>query len=141
MIDTNDFKYLDIDTLTRISENLNKILASKIEEEKTKPITLTTESDRASVMIGNSEFQLSIFNHYGDGTNEIYIYKSDLGREKDFGKDEYKACHTVNGHFYIYPYDCQKPSDLDNTYELEGTYYIYVYAPSYTRPKIVFVKY
>lgn len=134
----NTIKSLSVDDLQSLKRNLDKYIADA--EEREKPVKYITQSDIGCVLIGTEMFQLKIFNHHGDGDNEVYIFQNRTSWLEMFKDKEERYCYSVNGVFNLYDHDCANPIISDNILTtISGDYYIYVYAESYSNPKICFV--
>mgnify|MGYP004591176897 CR=1 FL=1 len=91
-----------------------------------------TESDVASVLVGNESFQVLIPNGYGDGTTRIAIFNKDdpnhnvASRIMSDMMDSHRGPY-LHGKFNIYPYDCCNPTIDEPCKTLEGRYFTYYY--------------
>lgn len=133
---------LNLDDLITLKENMNKLISEA--EERDKPVHFTSESDIGSVLVGSDVFKLLISNCQGDGTNDIWIFKSERSfkdKFKDWSADWHKQTYNISGIFTIYNYDCAKLNDQDSMLiTLNGQYDVYVLSRDFQQPQICFVQ-
>lgn len=82
---------------------------------------LVTDSDRASLKVGNNDFSVLIPTDNGDGETRTYIFKKGNEWFNDELLDGCQYLTCVEGDFNIYENDC----DGKALHELSGKYFVY----------------
>lgn len=79
-----------------------------------------TISDVGGVKVGTNEFSVVLTNGYGDGDTRVAIFDN----EDDFYSSDLMFFNTViDGHFFIYDYDCGE----NVAKEISGRFAVYYY--------------
>lgn len=81
-----------------------------------------TESDIGSVKVGTDDFSVAISNGYGDGVTRVAVFNN----ADEFYSGSVMHFHSsIEGHFFIYDYDCGGGEPVK---ELSGRYGVYYYS-------------